>query len=255
MTAKNLTTLISKLDRIDAIYRFAPTVEVLLDLLNSPLSSARDISDHVDPAVASEILRVANSAYYSAGKERVTTIERAILLIGFDTLSQIVLEMFMLSLANGGSKDATREFIQHSLLTAIISKESVSFRAQKADELYLAGLLHDIGKPVICAYFPEAAAEIREAILADHLSEWEAEKLVLGVTHAEIGSIILTKWNFDPTQVATVALHHSTETELPEDVRILMEANRKAKSVRVPFDIFSQDSPPVVLLRNILYGI
>lgn len=242
-----------KLDKIDAVYRFTPTIEILMSLIDSPSSSVRDVAEHVDPAIASEILRVANSAYYSAGRwYKVTTIDRAILMIGFDTLSQIVFEMFMLALDGGSSSLDQKAFIQHSLLTAILSKENAPPGSGHGDELYLAGLLHDVGKAIIHTYFTENTSKIEEIVRTTGIPNHEAEKLVLGLDHAELGSMILTKWGFDPALISTVALHHSKTNELPQDVMIVMEANKKAKQVEVSVDIFKQNKPPVAVLRDIL---
>ena len=122
----------------------------IIGIVNDPESSARDLKKliELDPPLTAKILRVANSAYY-APKKKISDIGHAIVNIGFNTvkelaLSQKVCEIFNQKERIGGY---SRVFLwNHSISTALLGK--MIYRKEfgkKGDNIYVAGLLHDIG--------------------------------------------------------------------------------------------------------------
>jgi putative nucleotidyltransferase with HDIG domain len=80
-------------------------------------------------------------------------------------------------------------------------------RPEMADSAYLAGLLHDLGKLALDHCFKEEYGPVMEAVSAGE--PWlEAEWRILGITHAEVGALVATQWNFPEPLVRAIRTHH-----------------------------------------------
>lgn len=166
--------------------------------------SFRDLEDliKVDPGLTTKILKVANSAMYARQKE-ITSLQTAITMLGFKTIKSLV---FLVSASNMFKKGKEKEFYQyfwkHSIITAFLA-QNIAIKAgfkRLADEAFLAGLLHDIGR----AAMYQADNELYMAISGE-----EKEKQVFGANHKEVGEAILSIWNFPPVYVDTAREHNS----------------------------------------------
>ncbi|TFG62986.1 MAG: HDOD domain-containing protein, partial [Spirochaetales bacterium] len=105
----------------------------------------------IDPALSAKILKVANSALYARQKE-IKTLQMAITLLGFKTIKSLVM---LTTASNMFLKYRNtlfyKHFWKHSVMTAFIAKELAFKHVKKLnpDELFIAGLLHDIGEAAI----------------------------------------------------------------------------------------------------------
>ena len=176
----------------------------LAELAASPLSSLNEVAAVIngDPAMAAKVLQLANSAAF--GLPRATTsIPQAVSYLGIDTLKCIALTSSMFS---SGTKEI--EALQTTALeVAGLAKRLMPDR-NRADEAFVAGLLHDIGRVVLAVSVPETFALLtREAATSGERID-EVERRILGSSHAEIGACLLGIWGLPPTIVAAVACHH-----------------------------------------------
>ncbi|HAK46568.1 MAG TPA: hypothetical protein DCO79_11710 [Spirochaeta sp.] len=156
----------------------------------------------VDPGLTTKILKVANSALYARQKE-ITSLQIAITMLGFKTIKSLV---FLVSASNMFKKGKDQEFYQyfwkHSITTAFLA-QNIALRAgfkRISDEVFLAGLLHDIGR----AAMYQADSQLYMAIKSE-----EQEIQGFGATHREIGQAILDSWDFPPVYVDTAREHNS----------------------------------------------
>jgi HD-like signal output (HDOD) protein len=176
----------------------------LADLAASPVSTLTQVAAVVngDPAMAAKVLQLANSAAF--GLPRTTTsIPQAVSYLGIDTLKCIALTSSMFA---SGSK-AIETLQTTALEVAGLAKRLMPDRA-RADEAFVAGLLHDIGRVVLAVSVPETFALLtREADASGERID-EVERRILGASHAEIGACLLGIWGLPPTIVAAVACHH-----------------------------------------------
>lgn len=191
-------------------------VSGILRLINDPKSTVADLKKLIDldPPLAAEVLRTANSAYYSSGR-RISEIEEAVIWIGFDEIKEIVLRLSVRPIFNdeGNTGPCSRTSLwRHCVTVATLAKMIYrkEFRA-RGENVYALGLLHDIGIVIEDQFrhtqFVRAArlARGRKTDLAG------AEQQVLGFDHALLGSALAARWHFPEDFETSIGTHH----ELP----------------------------------------
>ncbi|HEY3331731.1 MAG TPA: HDOD domain-containing protein [Capsulimonadaceae bacterium] len=196
-----------------------PLVTVrVMQLVNQSSTSADDLSRVIaaDPGLASQILRLVNSAYYGFPR-RVTTITEAIVVLGFNTVKYLVASVAVAqAFAPRGKCALNREnYWAHSLATAVAAKSisrHVGLSTNQADEVFVGGLLHDIGKLFLDQIFPQQYAVTLRVAQTAHLSVLQAEGASLGIQHCHVGKLLAHKWNFPVSLMSMIALHHHPAT-------------------------------------------
>ncbi len=189
-------------------------------IINDPSSSATQLSKVIskDQGLVAKVLSVANSPLYGIPR-RVSTIEFAIVILGFNHIKNIVIALSMMdSLKTIGDKRFdSKQYWTHSIMVATAAKriaDDLGFST--SGEAFTAGLLHDLGLPVINKYFTKEFKSIIENVEKDGMSLRGAELRAMGVTHSEIGKILMEKWNL-PEQLSDVVLYHHNPIDAPEN--------------------------------------
>ena len=207
--------------RIFQIERLAAMPHVVWQLMEA-LANENTSADRLekiiesDVAVASKILSLANSAYYSFAQE-VTTIRRAIVLIGFKELEFLALgaglaEVFDLRRVPQGM-DGEGLWI-HCMGVAWMAKElAVSAGYPTPGEILIGGLLHDLGKLVLATHLADELAAVLE-LSQEGMTYFEAEEL-LGVSHTTVGYLLALRWGLPPIHASAIRDHHSIQTSDP----------------------------------------
>lgn len=208
-----------------------PSIVARLDkVLNSPKSSAADIAEVVqlDPGLTIQVLELVNSPAFGLTR-KIASLEQAVALLGvvqirMAALSVSVIRTFSDSVAGLDVKG----FWEHSLavglcaerLGRVLHDASNDRDAAPRGQLFLAGLLHDIGRVVIAQQLPEKYAAIDKAVQR-HGSTWlEAELSILGLQHTQIGHDMLKGWSME-TAICEAALFHHDAFAAPEFARIV----------------------------------
>ncbi len=220
-----------------------PAVVVrVMQTINDPTTSATDLNRLIstDQSLAGKILRLVNSSYYGFPR-KITTITHAIVILGFSTVRNLATS---LGVVNGFDQSnqitaLDREaFWSHSV--AVASAASLIARRKNAsakvlEEVFIGGLLHDIGKLFLDQYFPQQYAIAIKLARAANISIWDAEKTALGVGHVLIGKRVAEKWNLPPSLNAMIALHHQTAyaKEYMEIVSIVHAADYLARRAKL----------------------
>lgn len=195
--------------------RNLPSIPVVMfevtKLLDNPKTNANDLGKIIsmDQGLVAKILTVANSPLYGLPR-RVSTIEFAIVILGFEHIKNIVIALSMIE-AFKGKEDKTldkKSFWLHSLVTAFAAKRIADdFRYRKSGEAFTAGLLHDLGISVIQRFFSPDFTKILDLVKSDECDHLTAEKQILGIDHQDIGQFLIEKWNLPPI-LGDVILHH-----------------------------------------------
>ena len=169
------------------------------------------------------MLRLVNSVYYGLTTP-VNSIEEAVFYLGVRQIRQLamvtpVIEDFQ-KLA-GSAVFPWREFWQHCIGTAIITREVVTAVMVPSDEAdYVAGLVHDVGKIVMASAFPNQFAEVHRQIANGATDLLATETEVLGLDHAELGAIYLHNHNL-PEVMVDVARYHHRATEAKQNAPLV----------------------------------
>ncbi len=217
------------------------TVSKVLDVCNSPNTSANDLNKVVslDPVLTGNVLKLINSAYY-AMREPVTSLTKAIIMLGLNTIKNLALSTAILgNLGGKGASDSKgmEEFWSHSIATGVTAKSIASVtNVPKTDqeEYFVAGLLHDIGKIPLIRCFPNDYIKVSNFSFARNVPLHAAEKKVFGIDHSAVGKMIADKWNLLGFLHDTICFHHSPDSS-DEDhlnvVRVVSLADHFSKSL------------------------
>ena len=212
------TRIISKMQDIKSFPQF---VLETMRKLNDPESNASDVAKSLsrDEGLVLRILKLANSAAYGMSRN-ISNISEAIALLGYKSVSNIVLAATVYSAMDKGLSGYALdrgELWRHSLMVAYTSRYLAQLtEAVPAEDAYVGGLLHDIGKVVLNDYVRFGYGIIVKMVEEKHIPFTEAEWQVLGFDHAMIGDILVEKWGMPEGYHIAVAYHHKPN-ELPED--------------------------------------
>lgn len=188
----------------------------VLEMSSDPNTSAQQLQHIIsdDQAMTGRILKIANSAMYSCSR-KVKTLTEAIVMLGFNSIRSLVVTSAARNLYN--TRNATsglkeRLLWEHSVGVAFACRILVQDRVPSlAEEAFLAGLMHDIGKLVLNLQVPEKFDGIVQVVYNDNQPFNVTEKAILGFDHAEVGAKLVNKWNLSPTLEDTILNHHNPE--------------------------------------------
>jgi putative nucleotidyltransferase with HDIG domain len=219
-----------------------PAVVVrVMQTINEPSTSAADLNRLIssDQALSGKILRLVNSSYYGFPR-RIATITHAIVILGFNTIRNLATSLGVAKAFDqrGPSALDRDQFWAHSVATAVgawIIARRRNLNAKVTEEVFVGGLLHDLGKLFLDQYFPDQYAIAVKLARAANISIWDAEKTALGIGHVLVGKRVAEKWNLPPTLMAMIALHHqpSFAKEHFETVAIVHAADRLARKLKL----------------------
>jgi putative nucleotidyltransferase with HDIG domain len=218
------------LKRLDAV-KDLPTLPMIAVEVNKMLQddnvTIEKLSEILsnDQAIVSKILRLVNSAFFGL-RSRVNNIPEAVVLLGFSAIRNLVVSVSVIK-----SLKVNREtqffditgFWKHSIAVAMISKEiSVKTNQSTADECFLGGLLHDIGKVVLYQFFPELFQEIWKIVQTEEVFFHEAERRMHSYNHARIGGYLARRWQLPKCISETIISHHSPPEQGAEDTDLML---------------------------------
>ncbi len=207
-----LKDVVRQLQRLPA---FSPAIRYLITIMRDPKTSALDVAKAImkDQALTTRLLRLVNSPYYAFSR-RIGTVTEAILLLGFSAVRSLMLTLGVADLFPTDSKTGVASVClwRHAASTAIAaSLLAREVRNAGREDLFVAGLLHDIGKLVelqlLRGRFLATVDLTREA----SISMREAEQRLLGFDHAQVGYEVASVWGF-PEPLREAIRHHHEPT-------------------------------------------
>lgn len=199
--------------RIDSFPTLPTVVTKVMEISADPRSSASDLMKVVsqDQSLTTTILRTANSAFFGMVK-KVSSLQHAITVLGFKAVRNVVLARSVFkSFKAVGSKDQfdIRRFWEHAFVCGLSAKIIAAEFQHDKNELFVAGLIHDIGKLIIYMALPLKFAEIISMTGSSSTRTFTAEKDIIGITHDQVAMELLKKWLFPDEIVAAVGFHHN----------------------------------------------
>jgi HD-like signal output (HDOD) protein len=186
----------------------------VLDAVQDPHGSLERVGDIMsrDISMTARMLQLVNSAFFGL-RRHVSSPVDAVKLLGLDTMKALLLSMQIFSHFDTQQEGAFSldALWQHSMATSTCAKR-IAQEAQDdrhvADHAFMAGLLHDVGKLVLAANLPKLYSTALAQAQAQGTTVWEAERDVLGTTHAEVGAYLLGLWGLPDPIVEALAFHH-----------------------------------------------
>ena len=228
-------SLLAELEQLDDLPSPPAIVPRIIELLNDPDSDFQELIDLLanDPALVAKILKTANSAMYARRRE-VTNLAQAMLTLGHGVAATLALSF---SLVTNLQKHAAsgidlRHYWRRSLLTAVVGRMlGTALKSGHKDELFLSGLLQDIGLLVLDKHSPERYSDMGDQVL-EHRTVIDREINDIGVDHAWIGAWLLEQWGLPEIICDSVRhSHDNSEREVREDIRQYLDCGRIACQV------------------------
>ena len=191
------------------------TVTKVLEICNNPATSPNDLNRVIslDPVLTGQVIKLINSAYYSL-PNRITSLARAIIMLGLNTVKNLVLATSVLaSFKSSSTIDhfSIDDYWVHCLCVGTTAKALAKIRripAIEQEEFFVAGLLHDLGKLPMMACFGELYAQTVSKCIAEDLPLYRGERSMIGFDHCQIGRLIGAKWKLGPEMLHAIVHHH-----------------------------------------------
>jgi HD-like signal output (HDOD) protein len=203
-----------QIQKIDVKLPEAPTIiSELNDVIVDPFATSNDVAQVVNksPSLAALLLKIVNSAYYGF-PSRIDRISRAVTIIGTKEISSLALGIcVMRAFEDIPAKVVDMQaFIRHSLACGMVARILGALKnVEQTEQLFVSGLLHDIGKLIIFKYFPEYAQNCMGLAAESGESVFYTERAVLGLNHSQIARYLLDKWRLPSNLENNVVFHHA----------------------------------------------
>lgn len=233
------------IDRIEKKVHNLPLIDSavvkIITLLNNPDSNFEQIVERLSPDLTTRFLKIANSAYYS---REVRSIAFAVKLLGYSKMKDILITSILM---DHFTKRLTEfnfdRFMNQAQFCAAVARilgEILEFG--QLDDLFTVASLQNIGKLVIAVYFKDEHKHIIELKKSHAMTTRAAEKQVLGISHGEIGAIVLKRFEVPQDICDAVQFHDTTEVPFPGQTDsdlpyIAREAARIVGQFSLPQDI------------------
>lgn len=161
----------------------------------------------MDPGLTTTLLRVVNSAFYGL-RDKVTSVSKAVIVLGIKKLRQLVIAAAVMQKFQAIPPQFAQKFWETSVRAAQWSKELAAIRNMaEADELFICGLLHNIGYLVTIQYFRTQQLQIEQLVQAGK-RPLDAERAVMGGTHADVGGFLFNLWQMPKETIQCTMFHH-----------------------------------------------
>ncbi len=212
--------IIKKLETIPALPTAASRMIVLL---RDPDVEIAEVIKTIefDPSLTTNVLRLANSAYFG-GPRTIVSLRDAIVRLGFNRIFQLVITSAIMPVVRQEVKGydlPPGSLLDHSMAVAIGTEElAAQLKMKTPAAAFTAGLLHDLGKVILGTFLQVDAKPIIELAFTEKLSFEIAEARILGIDHAEVGAALLERWDLPTTLVDVVRWHHHPESYTGDSV-------------------------------------
>lgn len=216
-------------------------VHQIIHLTSNPNASAKDLERliSIDQGMSTRVLNTVNSAYYGFSR-KIASIKDAVVLLGFKAVRNLAMTVSVFDLFVGKTdrQNLRRgKWWRHSIDAALCARLIASqVSGVSPDEAYTAGLLHDIGKPLLDRY-GDAPYERVEDLITQGVPELTAEQQVYGCDHAAVGRAVSLHWGFPEKLVEAIGCHHAESSDGLQEAplaAVIVLANHVAHLLRQP---------------------
>ena len=220
--------------RIYDIPSFPQVISRLTEVAEDPNSSSSDLAEVMDKdqALSAKVLKLVNSAFYSLPRP-VSSLRHAITLIGFNSVRSLAISVSVRGAFPGDKDpDAQQAFWEHSLFVACATRLlGERNRLPYKDDLFTAGLMHDIGVLVARRYLEEEALQADRIVVEEGITTIQAERQVIGVEHTLLGAWLAEHWRLPPLLHSAIRDHHDAKMRKNESIMGLDQELRKVVEI------------------------
>ncbi len=212
-SASSLPT--SPAELVGGVVRLVSLPEVCIrvnEMLDDPHASAADFGKVIgqDTGLTARLLKIVNSSFYGF-PSRIETVSRAVTVIGLRELRGLVLAASAVETFSRIPTEVLNmvRFWRHSVYTGVVA-QALAEQASvlHSERLFVAGLLHDIGKLILCHRLPEVARTIQQRLQQADKPDFLIERELLGFDHAAVGGELIRAWQMPASLETAVRFHH-----------------------------------------------
>ncbi len=229
----DVRNFINKLNEMPAM----PHVMVkALNIIRDENSGVNDLAKIMsyDTALTTQVLKIVNSAYYGFAQQ-ITSIQKALPLLGMVQAKNIIVTAAMKSMmTTQGGKDLWKHSIRCGVGCEIIARE---MNLMDANDAFVVGFLHDIGKTILNMKNSSAYSKVQE-LTAKGIDIIETENLILGINHAEIGSMLAKKWDFPVLLTNCIKYHHQPQASMMSSIVYIVYMVDRLVQEQLPNPLF-----------------
>jgi len=207
-----LTAMIAKIETLPSLPQIYTSIVAELQKTEPDISKITALIES-DLGFSTKILQVVNSSFFGI-PNHISSIRQGVSFLGLEVLKALVLciKLFHEFQSKKVSTERLDSLMLHSLGVARYAKlimETMPCGKEEIDTVFTAACFHDVGKLVFYAYLPDQYNEAMEYSQKNKVSEPEAEKAIIGITHAEVGSYLLCLWGLKDWLVEMILYHHN----------------------------------------------
>jgi HD-like signal output (HDOD) protein len=202
----------------DTLAPLPTTVNKVLEVCQRADPSPGDLNRIIslDPVLVGKVLKLVNSAYYGLRQE-ITSLVHAIIMLGINTVKNLVLSTAILNKYKSKKHFKVLDsygFWRHSLGVGVTSKLIAKKRnvvANRLEEFFISGLLHDIGKIPQNSLFPDLYQEVLHQSQTHEQPLYLVENQLIGFSHAYCGQLVTEHWQLGAAIVEACSHHHDLD--------------------------------------------
>ena len=238
---------------VSGVVRLVSLPEVCIrvnEMMDDPVVNATDIGKVIsqDTSLTARLLKIVNSAFYGF-QARIETVSRAVTVIGLRELRGLVLAASAVESFSKLPNDVLNlvNFWRHSVYCGVIAQ----LLAQKcnvlhSERLFIAGLLHDIGKLVITNKMVKESREVIQRVDKKKIFDFDAEQAILGFDHAEVGGELLKEWNMPESLYSSVMYHHRPSASMEPTIEICIIHIANIMTIMAEHGVNENDKVPPI---------
>jgi putative nucleotidyltransferase with HDIG domain len=205
-------TMMSYLLSVKELPTLSPLAMRVVSMLLNADTTARDLACIIekDPAMVSKLLKLVNSSFYGFSAQ-ISSVIHAIMILGFNTvlnavLSMAVIDAFKVKSFKRRGLDLT-DLWHHAIGVGVVARHLGRSMGGENDNVFTAGILHDIGKIVMAIFFADRYIEMRHSQIARNNDFLQAEGNYFPIGHASLGAFLADLWKL-PDELTNVIAHH-----------------------------------------------
>jgi HD-like signal output (HDOD) protein len=225
----------TRVENISTVPTVPSVLKQLSTIIENPKISLNEISHFVskDPALTTKILQMVNSALYGF-PGRISSVNHAVMLLGLNVVKGLLLSVSVFEIMH----KAMMGLREHSIGVAIASKVIAQKKGLKEpEEVFVAGLLHDVGKVILILMYPEEYEKAVKESETASIAIFETERNHFSETHAAVAGWLSEKWHFPKKLCDCLANHHRPQvsTLAPLETSIVHMADILVKARGIGF--------------------
>lgn len=208
------TQLKERLGAIEQLPGLPLVLRQVQKIMKNPNSNMNQIAAIIakDQALASKTIRLVNSAFYGMSKP-VTSIAQAIIILGLNTVNNIMLGLTVIKLFNNVKHTFDHEsFWIHSFACGLMARSiAKQTHYTEPDDCFVVGLLHDMGRLVFDQFFHDEFYKIYKISIEKKVPLIQLERAGFGADHAFVGAHLLEEWKLPEILITTIKYHHNLD--------------------------------------------